>query len=79
MVYNDELKKAKEECHRWLTYVTKQKEKSVAVQKIAGDVRNNLISREEAQRRLRLLDNQPTVYSGEKLVDAIRFLLKHLK
>ena len=72
------LEEAKQECERWLSYLKGQKEKSVALQKIASDVRNGFSTSEEGRKKQRLLDGHHTVYDGAKLADAVRLLLRHV-
>ena len=70
---------AKTECKRWFAYLDRQKEKSLAMQKIAADRRSGTIDQEEGRRRVRALDSAPTVYDGANLERAVRLLLKHVK
>lgn len=65
------LQDAKQECERWLSYLEAQKERSIATQKIASDVRKGVLSSDDGKRALRRLDNAPTVYDGAKLADAV--------
>ena len=71
------LTEAKTECRRWLDYLDRQKEKSVAIQKIAGTVRRGEIDSAEGKRQLRAIDDKCslTVYDGAKLADAVAFLV----
>lgn len=71
------LDEAKAECARWFAYLDRQREKSLAVQKIASDVRNGVCDSDEGRRRLRALDGcSVTVYDGANLEKAVRVLLK---
>ena len=72
------LQDAKQECERWLSYLEAQKERSIATQKIASDVRKGVLSSDDGKRALRRLDNAPTVYDGAKLADAVRLLLRQV-
>ncbi|TXH57562.1 MAG: hypothetical protein E6Q97_04290 [Desulfurellales bacterium] len=74
------LAEAKEECARWFAYLDRQREKSLAVQKIASAVRSGEITSDEGRRKLRALDNASvTVYDGARLEQAVKLLLKNLK
>lgn len=61
-------------CKGWFAYIERQKQKSVEVQKLAAMSRNG--QQEEAQRRLRQLDNSVAVYDGARLEPAVRHLVK---
>lgn len=74
------LDDAIKECERWFAYNERVKQKSIDVQKIASDVRNKVITSDEARRKLRNLDNcSVTVFDGAKLEEAVKLLLKHIK
>lgn len=74
------LTEAKEECARWFAYLDRQREKSLAVQKLATQVRNGEITSEDAKRKLRTLDGCGlVVYDGARLEQAVKLLLKNLK
>ncbi len=73
------LSEAKVECERWFSYLDRQREKTVAMQKIASDRRQGLIDETEGRRRVRALDNGVTVFDGANLEKAVRVLLKHIK
>ena len=55
------IEQAKAECQRWLDYLQKQKEKTIAVQQIAAGRRNGSILKEEALRRLQVIDNKSSL------------------
>lgn len=61
-------------CEGWFAYIERQKQKAVEMQKLAAMARNG--QQEEAQRRLRQLDNSVTVYDGARLEPAVRHLVK---
>jgi hypothetical protein len=62
-------------CQGWFDYIERQRQKSVEVQKLAAMARNG--QQEEAQRRLRQLDNcSVTVYDGARLEPAVRHLVE---
>jgi hypothetical protein len=71
------LVEAKAECQRWLDYLDRQKEKSIAIQKISGAVRRGEIDSVEGKKQLRAIDDRCslTVYDGAKLADAVAFLV----
>ena len=71
------IEQAKAECQRWLDYLQKQKENTIAVQQIAAGRRNGSILKEEALRRLQVIDNKSslTVYDGSKLAEAVKLLI----
>lgn len=70
------LAEAKSECQRWLDYLKRQEEKSIAMQQIAADRRDGKYDVHEARRRMRVLDGGVTVYDGARLADAVRFLME---
>lgn len=70
------LVEARAECERWLAYLERQKEKTIAMQKIAADRRSGKCDTAEGQRRLRALDSSVAVYDGARLADAVRLMLK---
>ena len=73
------LEEAKAECARWFAYLDKQREKAVAMQKIATEVRTKKIDENEARRRVRTLDNTGlTVYDGSNLEKAVKVLLQNI-
>lgn len=61
-------------CEGWFAYIERQRQKSAEVQKLATMARNG--QQKEAQRRLRQLDNDVTVYDGSRLEPAVRALVK---
>lgn len=61
-------------CEGWFAYIERQRQKSVEMQKLAAMARAG--QQEEAQRRLRQIDNTPTVYDGARLEPAVRHLVK---
>lgn len=69
------LADAKTECQRWLAYLDRQRERSIAIQQIAADRRNGLCTYEDGQKRLRKIDSGVTVFDGAKLAEAVKFLL----
>jgi predicted Fe-Mo cluster-binding NifX family protein len=74
------LAEAKDECARWFAYLDRQREKSLAVQKIASQVRSGEITSDEGRRKLRTLDGAGvTVYDGARLEQAVKLLLRNLK
>jgi hypothetical protein len=73
MTYDEAI----EICEGWFAYIERQKQKSIEVQELAAMARNG--QREEAQRRLRQLDNSVTVYDGGRLEPAVRHLVKLAK
>ena len=70
------LTEARAECERWLTYLKGQEERSIALQRLAAERRHGNCDAAEAQRRLRTIDSNVTVYDGARLADAVRVLLK---
>ena len=65
------------ECERWFAYLERQKAKSEKLTELAAMARQGPEQQKEAQRQLRQIDRQPTVYDGAKLSDAVRHLVKH--
>lgn len=61
-------------CQGWFDYIERQKQRAVEMQKLAAMARNG--QQEEAQRRLRQLDNSVTVYDAGRLEPAVRHLVK---
>ena len=73
------LPEAKAECERWFDYLNRQRDKSIAMQRIAAARRSGQIDHDEGQRRVRALDNNSIrVYDGANLEKAVRVLLKHV-
>jgi hypothetical protein len=73
------LDQAKAECERWFAYLQRQKDKAVAMQKIAAARRSGEIDEQEGRRRVRALDGcSVTVFDGANLERAVRLLLKHI-
>ena len=70
------LDEALAECQRWLDYLKQQEEKSIALQRIAMERRKGAVGIEEANRRVRAIDNGVKVYDGAKLADAVRVLMR---
>lgn len=60
-------------CQEWFAYIERQRKKSIEVQKLAAMARSG--QQEEAQRRLRQIDNSPTVYDGARLEPAVKHLV----
>lgn len=74
------LDEAKAECERWFADIQRQKDKSLALQKLAAQRRAGEITDDEAQRKLRSIQGAGiTVYDGTNLEKAVRVLLKHVK
>ncbi len=74
------LAEAKTECERWFSHINRQKDKSIALQKIAAARRAGTMDLEEARRQQRALDNcSVTVFDGARLEQAVRTLLKHVR
>ena len=71
------LREAQDECNRWLAYLEDQKARSLALQKLAADVRKGL-DKAEVHRRRATIDNSITVYDGTKLSEAVKFLLEYV-
>lgn len=73
------LDEAKAEGQRWLDYLDRQKEKSIAIQKLAADRRKGTCDADEGRRRLRAIDDRAsvTVYDGARLADAVALLIKY--
>jgi hypothetical protein len=72
------LSEAKAECQRWLDYLERQKEKTIAIQKLAAECRKEKLSADEGRRRLRAIDDRCslTVYDGARLADAVTLLIR---
>ncbi len=74
------IAEAKAECERWFSYIKRQEDKSIAIQKVAAAVRAGEIDQDEARRRVRGLDNcSVTVFNGANLQKAVQVLMKHVK
>jgi hypothetical protein len=61
-------------CERWFAYIERQRQRSVEMQRLAAMARNG--QQKEAQRRMRQMDNTPTVYDGATLEPAVRHLVR---
>lgn len=70
------LSEAIGECERWLAYLKKQEERSIALQKLATERRAGTCDEAEAKRRVSAIDRSVTVYDGARLADAVRLLLE---
>jgi len=70
------LDEARAECERWLSYLARQEERSIALQKLASDRRSGKCDDIEMRRRMSAID-RVTVYDGARLADAVRAMLKH--
>jgi hypothetical protein len=72
------LDEARAEGKRWLDYLKRQEEKSISIQKIAGEVRRGVIDSNEGKKRLRAIDDRSsvTVYDGAKLAEAVALLIR---
>lgn len=72
------LAEAQAECQRWLAYLDRQRERSIAIQKIASDRRTGQCSEDDGRKRLRAIDGGYglTVYDGAKLSEAVKVLLR---
>ncbi len=74
------MAEAKAECERWFAYLDRQRDKSLALQKIASRVRSGEITSDEGRREIRNIDGRaPVVYDGARLEQAVKLLLKNLK
>lgn len=69
------LVEATAECQRWLDYLERQKEKSIAMQQIAGERMDGKLTHAEAKTRLKRLDSGVTVHDGARLAEAVKFLI----
>ena len=69
-------KDAVDECQRWFAYLDRQKEKTIKMQQLASKARQGPEQAAEAQRELRQMDRQPTVYDGARLRPAVEHLCK---
>ena len=72
------LAEARAEGQRWLDYLKRQEEKSIAIQKIACQVRRGEIDSVEGKRQLRAIDDRcsVTVYDGARLAEAVALLIR---
>jgi hypothetical protein len=74
------LTEAKAECERWFAYLQAQKDKSVALGRLASERRRGLVDEQEGRRRLNEIQGTGiTVYDGGNLQDAVKALLKHIE
>jgi hypothetical protein len=60
-------------CERWFAYLERQRQRSVELQRLATLARTEP---KEAQRRLRQMDTDVTVYDGGRLEPAMRLLVE---
>ena len=71
------LTEAREECHRYLDHLAREKAKSEALQKLAADRRSGRCDDKEKERRMReIIGPSPKVYDGGNLAAAIEVMLK---
>jgi len=74
------LAEAKTECERWFSYIKREEDRSIAMQKIAAARRAGTMDLDEARRQQRALENRSvTVFDGARLEQAVRTLLKHVR
>lgn len=70
------IDEAKTECQRWLDYLKRQEEKSLALQKLAADRRAGRCDEKEMRRRMGDINGPTvTVYDGARLAEAVRVLM----
>lgn len=73
------IDEAKAVCELWFASLQRQRDKTLAMQKIAAARRTGEIDEAEGRRRVRALDGcSVTVYDGASLERAVRALLKHV-
>jgi len=60
-------------CQEWFAYIERQRQKSIEMQKLAAMARSG--QQVEAQRRLRQIDSDVTVYDGGRLEPAVKHLV----
>lgn len=73
------LDEAKAECERWFAYLQRQKDKAIAMQKLAAERRSGTCPDADVRRRLAEINGPGvTVYDGAKLEQAVKVLLKHI-
>lgn len=73
------LADAKAECERWLAHCDRQRERSVALQKLAAERRAGTVSDHQVRGRLSQIEGQGVrVYDGANLEQAVKVLLKHI-
>lgn len=73
------LEEAKAECKRWLEHCDRQREKSIALQKLAAERRAGTVSDHQVRGRLSQIEGQGVrVYDGANLEQAVKCLLKHV-
>jgi hypothetical protein len=62
-------------CDGWFAHLERQRQRAVDIQKLAAMARAG--QQEEAQRRMRKMDNRSvTVYDGARLEPAVKHLIK---
>lgn len=61
-------------CQRWLDHVQESERRSFEMQRLACRRREGM-TKCEAERKLRELDAQPSVFDGAELVRAVRTLI----
>jgi hypothetical protein len=71
------MEEARIECQRYLDYLAREEEKSLALQRLAADRRMGRCGDKEKDRRIaEIMGVSPVVYDGGNLADAIRIMLK---
>lgn len=74
------LAEAIAEARRWFAYLDREREKTAALVKLAGQRRRGEIDEQEARRQMhRLCPPGHTVYSGEELERAVRTMVAKLE
>jgi hypothetical protein len=67
---------AMREAQKWLDYLEAQKARADKLQELAHLAKTDP---EEAQRQMRQMDQQPTVYDGARLADGVRVMVAEIE
>jgi len=64
------------EAQKWLVYLEAQKARATKMQELAHLAKTD---QKEAQRQMRQMDQQPTVYDGARLADGVRVMVAEIE
>jgi multidrug efflux pump subunit AcrB len=64
------------EAQKWLDYLEAQKARATKMQELAHLAKTD---QKEAQRQMRQMDQQPTVYDGARLADGVRVMVAEIE
>lgn len=63
-------------CYQWFAHIAREEERTKKMQELAVLARTD---QPEAQRQLRQLDRQPSVFDGARLLPAVQHLVERIR